>query len=168
MVIRNKMAIILNINKDLSIKKISKDYELISENGQYSKEERKKIISRYVSKDNYRDSSNIKKELAEEFVGKDQDTDGTEIIDKILKGFHLKLLDDIEYLRGEFGDRFILGINKTLKKRHNESGDYSSKLSESYLIPIAQEIGFKDYSQYQRQETSEKNLESKLRERIKC
>ena len=37
------MAIILNINPDLNIKKISKDYELISENGQYSKEERKDI-----------------------------------------------------------------------------------------------------------------------------
>ena len=104
---------------------------------------------------------------AEEFVGKDQDTDGTEIIDKILKGFHLKLLNDIGYLENEFEARFIRGINKTLKKKHNESGDYSSKLSESYLIPIAQEVWFKDYSQYQRQETSEKNLESKLRER-KC
>ena len=162
------MTIILNINKDLNIKKISKDYELISENGQYSKAERKKIISRYVSRDNYRDSSNIKKRLAEEYVGTDQDTDGTEIIDKILKGFHLKLLNDIEYLQDEFGPRFIRGINKTLKKRHNESGDYSSKLSESYLIPIAQEVGFKNYSQYQRQETSEKNLESKLKGRIKC
>ena len=162
------MAIILNINKDLNIKKISKDYELISENGQYSKKERKEIISKYVLRDDYNDSLNIKKGLAEEYVGTDQDTDGTDLINKIIKGFHLKLLDDIEYLHDEFGSRFILGINKTLKKRHNESGDYSNKLSESYLIPIAQEIGFKDYSQYQRQETSEKNLESKLRERIKC
>ena len=88
-------------------------------------------------------------------------------INKIIKGFHLKLLDDIEYLQDEFGPRFISGINKTLKKRHNKSGNYSSKLSESYLIPIAQEVGFKNYSQYQRQETSEKNLESKLRG-IKC
>ena len=162
------MAIILNINKDLGIKKISKEYELISENGQYSEEERKEIISRYTSRDNYRDSSNIKQELAEEYVGTDQDTNGTDVIDKILKGFHLKLLNDIGYLQDEFGPRFIREINKTLKKKHNKSGDYSSKLSESYLIPIAQEVGFKDYSQYQRQETSEKNLESKLRERIKC
>ena len=161
------MAIILNINKDLGIKKISKEYELISENGQYSEEERKEIISRYICKGNYENSSDIKKELAKKYVGTDQDTDGTDIIDKILKGFHLKLLNDIEYLQDEFGPRFIHGINKTLKKKHNESGDYSSKLSESYLIPIAQEVGFKDYSQYQRQETSEKNLESKLRER-KC
>ena len=158
------MAIILNINKDLSIKKISKDYELISENGQYSKEEQKEIISRYVSRDNYRDSSNIKKRLAEEFVGQDQDTDGTDLINKIIKGFHLKLLDDIEYLQDEFGPRFIRRINKTLKKKHNKSGDYSSKLSESYLIPIAQEVGFKNYSQYQRQKTSEKNLESNVEE----
>ena len=162
------MAIILNINKDLSIKKISKDYEFISENGQYSGTERKEILSRYICKGNYEDSSKIKQELAEEYVGKDQDTDGTEIIDKILKGFHLKLLNDIGYLENEFEARFIRGINKMLKKRHNKSGNYSSKLSESYLIPIAQEIGFKDYLQYQRQETSEKNLESKLRERIKC
>ena len=161
------MAIILNINKDLSIKKISKDYELISENGQYSGAERKEILLRYICKGNYENGLKIKQELAEEYVGTDQDTDGTEIIDRILKGFHLKLLNDIEYLQDEFGPRFIHGINKTLKKKHNESGDYSSKLPESYLIPIAQEIGFKDYSQYQRQETSEKNLESKLRE-IKC
>ena len=156
------MAIILNINKDLSIKKISKDYELISENGQYSRAERKEIILRYLCNENYENSLTIKQELAEEYVGKDQDTDGTEIIDKILKGFHLKLLNDIGYLENEFEARFIRGINKMLKKRHNKSGNYSSKLSESYLIPIAQEIGFKDYLQYQRQETSEKNLESKL------
>ena len=162
------MAIILNIDKDLSIKKISKDYEFISENGQYSEVERREILSRYICKGNYENGSDIKKELANKYVGTDQDTDGTEIIDKILKGFHLKLLNDIEYLQDEFGPRFIRGINKTLKKKHNKSGDYSSKLSESYLIPIAQEIGFKDYSQYQRQETSEKNLESKLRERTKC
>ena len=161
------MTIILNINKDLNIKKISKDYEFISENGQYSRAERKEIILRYLCNENYENSLTIKQELAEEYVGKDQDTDGTEIIDKILKGFHLKLLNDIEYLQDEFGPRFIRGINKTLKKRHNKSGDYSSKLSESYLIPIAKEIGFKDYLQYQRQETSEKNLESKLREK-KC
>ena len=42
--ITNKMAIILNINKDLSIKKISKDYELISKDGQYSEAERKEIL----------------------------------------------------------------------------------------------------------------------------
>ena len=156
------MAIILNINKDLNIKKISKDYEFISENGQYSEAERKEILLRYICKGNYENGSKIKQKLAEEYVGTDQDTDGTDIIDKILKGFHLKLLNDIEYLQDEFGPRFIRGINKTLKKKHNESGDYSSKLSESYLIPIAQEIGFKDYSQYQRQETSEKNLESKI------
>ena len=161
------MTIILNINPDLNIKKISKDYEVISENGQYSKAERKKIISRYVSRDNYRDSSNIKKRLAEEFVGQDQDTDGTDLINKIIKGFHLKLLDDIEYLQDEFGPRFIRRINKTLKKKHNKSEDYSSKLSESYLIQIVQEVGFKDYLQYQRQENGEKDLESKLRE-IKC
>ena len=161
------MAIILNIDKDLNIKKISKDYELISENGQYSGTERKEILSRYICKGNYENSAKINQELAEEYVGTDQDTDGTEIIDKILKGFHLKLLDDIEYLQDEFGPRFICGINKKLKKRHNESGDYSSKLSESYLIQIVQEVGFKDYLQYQRQEKGEKDLESKLRE-IKC
>ena len=57
------MAIILNINKDLSIKKISKDYEFISENGQYSGTERKEILSRYICKGNYEDSSKIKQEL---------------------------------------------------------------------------------------------------------
>ena len=158
------MAIILNINKDLNIKKISKDYEFISENGQYSGAERKEILLGYLCNGNYEDSSKIKQELAEEYVGKDQDTDGIEVIDKILKGFHLKLLNDIEYLKDEFGPRFISGINKMLKKRHNKSGDYSIKLSESYLISIAQEVGFKDYSQYQRQETREKNLESKVEE----
>ena len=156
------MAIILNIDKDLSIKKISKDYEFISENGQYSGAERKEILLRYICKGNYENGSKIKEKLAYEYVGTDQDIDGTDIIDKILKGFHLKLLNDIEYLQDEFGPRFIRGINKTLKKRHNKLGDYSNKLSESYLIPIAQEVGFKDYSQYQRQETSEKNLESKI------
>ena len=144
------MAIILNIDKDLSIKKISKDYEFISENGQYSEVERREILSKYICKGNYENSSDIKKELANKYVGTDQDTDGTDLINKIIKGFHLKLLDDIEYLHDEFGSRFILGINKTLKKRHNESGDYSSKLSESYLIQIVQEVGFKDYLQYQR------------------
>ena len=160
------MAIILNINKDLSIKKISKDYELISEKGQYSKEERKEIISKYVLRDDYNDSLNIKKELADEYVGKDQDSDGTAVIDKIINGFHLKLLDDPTYLVNEFGYGFFTNMNKEAENRCGSLSDIP--LTASYLNYLAKESGLKDFNQYSRYKKSEKDLESKLRERIKC
>ena len=153
------MAIILNINKDLSIKKITHNYKIISKGNLFSKEEQKKIISEYVFRDDYRDSLNIKKELAEKYVGKDQDTNGTEIIDGIIKGFNLTFLEDYKFLEDQFGSGFVCGITEELKKRHDELGDYSYNLSGSYLIRIAQDVGFKDYLQYQRQSTSEKKLE---------
>ena len=148
------MAVILSIKDDLRIKKISKDYEVGSKANLFSKEERKIIISRYVLRDNYRDGSEVKNKLAKKY------STGKEVIDKIVKGFHLKLLEDIPYLINEFGNYFVQDMNDEINTRHTSLGDFP--FTGSYLNYIATEVGFNSFSQYKRYSDSEKNLESKV------
>ncbi len=150
------MAIILNINDKLRIKKISKEYEIGAESDLFSNLERKDIVLKYILRDNYRDNSKTKINLAKKYSTDEK------VIDKIIRGFHLKLLEDIPYLIEEFGHNFVNDMNREINDRYTLLGDFP--FTGSYLNYIATEAGFNSFSQYKKYSDSEKTLESKVEE----
>ena len=97
---------------------------------------------------------NLKKELAEEYVGKDEDTDGTEVIESLLKGFYLGILEDKSYLENEFGKEFVSEMNKEIEEK------CKPVLVQDYL---AKEVGLKSFKQYKKH-SDKINLETKVEE----
>jgi hypothetical protein len=150
----NKMVIILNINKDLRIRKILDDYHVVSKGNLFSKEERKEIISEYVLRDDYNESLDIKQKLSKKYSTDEK------VIDKILKGFHLTLLENHEHLFDELGVGFTLKMNQELDKRFNML-EASPKIGQS-LDYLAKESGLKNFNRYLRYSVSEEILESKV------
>jgi len=148
------MTIVLNINKNLRIKKISNDYKIISKGNLFSKEERKEIISDHVFRDDYNECSDIKQKLAKKYSTDEK------VIDKILKGFYLILLEDHEYLFRNLGVGFTLKMNQELDKRFNMLSE--SPETSSSLDYMAKESGLKDFDRYLRYSVSEEILESKV------
>ena len=142
-------------SKNSIIKSISRNYKSSFRSNLFSKEEIKDITSRYIVRDNYNCKLNSKKELAEEYVGKDDDTDGTEVIDSLLKGFYLGLLEDKPYLENEFGKEFVSEMKKEIEEK------CKPLLVKDYL---AKERGIEIPNNKRPVKKFNKNLESKVEE----
>ena len=134
-------------SKNSRIKSISRNYKSSSRSNLFSKEERKDIISRYTLREDYNCRLNLKKELAEEYVGEDEDTDGTEVIESLLKGFYLGILEDKSYLENEFGKEFVSEMNKEIEEK------CKPVLVQDYL---AKEVGLKSFKQYKKHSNKRK------------